>query len=120
MSSLLNIEIKSVIVVSCIGVIVGLRFFMETANVLGIENSTDNNCIDIDCLKELIERMCIVGKAPLYLDCENILRCIDAREQEIMSECVKRYPADNESRSCNSQDLLYRSWCEYTRGAIPK
>ena len=60
------------------------------------------------------------GTAPLYLDFENILRCIDAGEQEIMSECAKRYPADNESRSCNSQDLLYRSWCNYTRGAISK
>ena len=59
-------------------------------------------------------------KAPSYLDCENILLCIDAGEQEMMRVCVKGYPADNETESCNSQDLLYRSWCNYTRGAIPK
>jgi hypothetical protein len=64
--------------------------------------------------------MCREGTAPSYLDCKIILRCIDAGEQEIMQECVELYPANNESRSCNLQDLLYRSWCEYTRGAIPK
>ena len=37
-----------------------------------------------------------------------------------MRECVKQYSADNESRSCNSQELLYRSWCDYTRDAMPK
>ena len=26
----------------------------------------------------------------------------------------------NETETCNSQDLLYRSWCVYARGAIPK
>ena len=84
------------------------------------QGSTDDNCIDIDCLKEKLKRMCKEASARSYLDCENILRCIDAGEQELMRECVKGYPADNESRSCNSQDLLYRSWCDYTRGATPK
>lgn len=45
-----------------------------------IDNSADNNCIDIDCLKEELKTMCEEGTAPLYLDCENILRCIDAGE----------------------------------------
>jgi hypothetical protein len=84
-------------------------------------DARDNNtCVEIDCLKELIKRNCMEGIAPSYLDCENILRCIDAGEEEILRECVKGYPADNESRLCNSQDLLYRGWCDYTRGAIPK
>ena len=109
MSSLINMEIKSVVVGSCIGAIIVLSFFMEMTIVMGLDNSTDNNCIEIDCLKEKLKRMCKEGSAPPYLDCENILRCIDAGEQDIMSECVKQYPADNESRSCNSQDLLYRS-----------
>jgi hypothetical protein len=85
-----------------------------------VDASDNNTCVDIDCLKELIKRMCMEGTVPSYLDCENVHRCIDVGEQKIMRECVKGYPADNESRSCNSQDLLYRSWCEYTRGAIPK
>ena len=41
------------------------------------------------------------GNSAFILDCENILRCIDAGEQDIMSECVKRVSADNISR-CNS------------------
>ena len=71
--------------------------------------SSNENCIDIDCLKEKLRLKCETDPKPEYLDCENILRCINAGEQDIMSECVKGYPADNESRSCNSQDLLYRS-----------
>jgi hypothetical protein len=113
-------EIKSLIVGSCIGTIIVLLWFMEMTIVIGVDNSTYNNCIDIDCLKEKLKRMCEEGSAPSYLDCENILRCIDAGEQEMVSECVKAYPANNETESCNSRDLLYRSWCEYTRGAIPK
>ncbi len=120
MSSLLYMEIKILIVGSCIGAIIVLLWFMEMTIVMGIDNSTYNNCTDIDCLKEKLERMYGEGSAPSYLDCENILRCIDAGEQKIMRECVKGYPADNESSSCNSQDLLYRSWCSYTRGAMPK
>jgi hypothetical protein len=83
-------------------------------------SNTHENCIDIDCLKKKLRLICETDPKPEYLDCENILRCIVAGEQEIMRECVKQYPADNETESCNSQDLLYRSWCEYTKGAIPK
>ena len=83
-------EIKSVIVGSCIGAIVNLLFFMEMTIVMGIDNSTDNNCIDIDCLNEQIKRMCMDGRAPSYLDCENIRRCMNGGEQEIM-KCGKGY-----------------------------
>ena len=93
MSSLINMEIKSVVVGSCIGAIIVLSFFMEMTIVMGLDNSTDNNCIEIDCLKEKLKRMCMEGTAPSYLDCENILRCIDAGEQDIMSECVRGYLA---------------------------
>lgn len=51
---------------------------------------------------------------PDYVDCQNILRCMDAGVQEIMRECVRDYAV------CNSHDLLARSWCDYTRGAVPK
>ena len=96
-------ELKSVVIGSCIDAIIVLSFFMEMTIVMGLDNSTDNNCIEIDCQKEKLKRMCMEGTAPSYLDCENILRCIDAGEQGIMQECVELYPANNESGSCNSQ-----------------
>jgi hypothetical protein len=52
--------------------------------------------------------MCKEGLAPSYLDCENILRCIDGGEQEIM-KCAEGYlllQLLNETGTCNSQDLL--------------
>jgi hypothetical protein len=64
--------------------------------------------------------MCVKETAPSYLDCENNLSCIDAGEQEIIVGMCKGYPTGNETESYNSQDLLFRSWCNYTRGAIPK
>jgi hypothetical protein len=42
------------------------------------------------------------------------------KKMKIMSKCISRYSAGNVTESCNSQDLLLRSWCDYTRGAIPK
>jgi hypothetical protein len=83
-------KIKSVIVSSCIFAIVNLLFFMEMTTVIGLDNSTYNNCIDIDCLKEKLKRICKEGSAPSYLDCKNILRCIDGGEQEIV-RCAKGY-----------------------------
>ena len=118
MLSLTDLKKESVIIGSSIGIIVGL-FLLKTV-VAVPSTSVSNNCIDIDCLKEKLRLICETDPKPEYLDCENILRCINAGEQEIMRECVKQYPADNESRSCNSQDLLYLSWCDYTRSAIPK
>ena len=118
MLSLTDLKKESIIIGSSMGIIVGL-FLLKTV-VAVPSTSASNNCIDIDCLKEKLRLICETDPKPEYLDCENILRCINAGEQEIMRECVKQYPADNESRSCNSQDLLYRSWCDYTRGDIPK
>jgi hypothetical protein len=46
------------------------------------------NCVEIDCIKEKPKRMGREGSAPSYLDCENILRCIDGGEQEII-KCAK-------------------------------
>jgi hypothetical protein len=88
--------------------------------IVAITKSASNNCVDIDCLKEKLRLACESDPIPEYLDCQNILRCMGADEQEIMRECVKAYPADNESRACNSYDLLARSWCDYTRGAVPR
>jgi hypothetical protein len=110
---------KGVVIIGSIGTIVGLLLLATTIAVLPVYAST-NNCVDIDCLREKLKLLCESDPKPNYLDCQNILRCIDAGEQEIMRECVRGYRADNESRSCNSQDLLLRSWCDYTRGAIPK
>ena len=58
-----------------------------------LATSSDENCIDIDCLKERLNQMCREG-APSYLDCENILRCMDGGEQEVM-KCANGYPAAN-------------------------
>jgi hypothetical protein len=102
-----------------INVALAILVMIPISGVLATSN-THENCIDIDSLKEKLRLICEPDPKPEYLDCENILRCIDAGEQQIMRECVKGYPADNETESCNSQDLLYRSWCEYTRGAISK
>ena len=50
-----------------------------------LATSSDENCIDIDCLKEKLKQMYREGAAPSYLDCDNILRCKDHGEQEIMN-----------------------------------
>ena len=57
-----------------------------------LATSSDENCIDIDCLKERLKQMYREGAAPSYLDCENILKCMDGGEQEVM-KCAKGYPA---------------------------
>ena len=58
-----------------------------------LATSSDENCIDIDCLKERLKQICKEGAtAPSYLDCDNILRCIDGGEQGVM-KCAKGYPA---------------------------
>lgn len=60
--------------------------------------------------RQKLERICKDDTAPPYLDCENILRCIDAGEQEITQECVRGYSlVENEIRIYNSPNLLYRS-----------
>jgi len=41
-------------------------------------------CNDIDCLRQKLELICEEGTAPPYLDCENILLCMNGEEQEIM------------------------------------
>ncbi|MGH9976287.1 MAG: hypothetical protein ACRD8Z_10695, partial [Nitrososphaeraceae archaeon] len=63
---------------------------------MGIHNSTDNNRISIDCLKEKLKRICKEGSAPSYLDCKNIFRCIDGGEQEIM-KCPQRVSSSMKS-----------------------
>ena len=60
-----------------------------------LATSSDENCIDIDCLKERLKQMCKEGTgASSYLDCDNILRCMDGGEQEV-KKCAKGYPAAN-------------------------
>ena len=109
------------IISNSICIIIGL-FLLSTASVaVAVPSiSASSNCVDIDCLKEKLRLVCESNAKPEFLDCQNILRCIDAGEQGIMRECVKSYPAVNESSACNSQDLLLRSWCDYTRGATPE
>jgi hypothetical protein len=116
---LTDIEKKCVIIGGSTCTIFGLFILVTTAVAMPSINAS-KVCADIDCLKERFKLICEKEPKPNYLDCENIMRCTRVGEQEIMKECIKAYPADNDSRACNSQDLLLRSWCDYTRGAIPK
>jgi hypothetical protein len=68
----------SVIIDGIIGSIVRLFILVTAAVVPSV--SVSNNCVDIDCFREKLEReklerICKEGTAPPYLDCENILRC---------------------------------------------
>jgi len=88
MLSLTDLMKESVIIGSSIGIIVGL-FLLKT--VVAVPSaSTSNICIDIDCLKENLRLVCETDPKSDYLDCENILRYMDAGEQEIM-KCAKGY-----------------------------
>jgi hypothetical protein len=75
MPSLIDMKKKSVIVGSCMGAIIGLLFFMETTIVMGVHNSTDNNCISIECLKVKLKRICKEGSGSPYLDCDGLTKC---------------------------------------------
>jgi hypothetical protein len=118
MPYLTDIEKKCVIIGGSTCTIFALLVSAAVVPVPSI--SASSNCVDIDCLKKRLRLICENDPKPNYLDCKNILRCMNVGEQEIMRECIKAYPADNETRACNSKDLLLRSWCNYTRGAIPK
>lgn len=111
---------KNAIICGIVYNIVGLFLLVTAAVAVSLVSAFPNNCVNIDCLEEQFRFIYESNPKPDYLDCENILRCMDAGEQEVMRECVKSYPADNESSACNSQDLLARSQCDYTRGAVPK
>jgi hypothetical protein len=77
------------IIVGIISNTVGLFLLVTAAEVPLV--SASNDCVGIECLRQKLERICKEGTAPPYLDCENILRCIDAGEQEIMRECARGY-----------------------------
>jgi hypothetical protein len=113
LASLMLMKHKKMITGISMSIVIGLAL-LSTASVVVSSISASNNCADIDCLKEQLKLLCETDPKPDYLDCQNILRCMDAGEQEIMSECIRDYAA------CNSHDLLARSWCDYTRGDIPK
>jgi hypothetical protein len=100
---------KSVIIGANISTTVAL-FLLVTALAVPPVSASNNDCIDIDCLKQKLERICKEGTAPPYLDCGNILRCIDAGEQEIMRECARGYlllQLQNETETCNSLTIMY-------------
>ena len=77
------------IISGIIGSIVGL-FLLVTAVIVPAVSASNN---DIDYLKEKLRRICQSDPKPEYLDCENIFRCIDTSEQEIM-RCAKGYPVN--------------------------
>ena len=61
------------------------------AVIVSSVTASNYDCVDIGCLKENLRRIC--QSDPKYLDCENILRCMGAGEQEIM-RCAKGYLAN--------------------------
>ena len=67
-----------------INVALAILVMMLISGVLATSN-THENCIDIDCLKEKLRLICETDPKPEYLDCENILRCIDVGEQQVRS-----------------------------------
>ena len=73
---------KHAIIGGIICSIVGLFLLVTTVAVSSIGAS--NNCVDKDCLKEQLRLICESDPKPKYLDCENILRCVDAGEQDII------------------------------------
>ena len=83
MPSLLDKEKKKLITGGIISSIMGL-FLLVAAVIVPSVTASNNDCVDIDCLKEKLRLICQSDPKPEYLDCENILRCIDAGEQEIM------------------------------------
>jgi hypothetical protein len=70
--------------------IVGL-LFLATFDV-AVPSIYASNCVDIDCLKEKLRLLCETDPKLDYLYCQNILKCMDAGEQEIM-RCAKGYLA---------------------------
>jgi hypothetical protein len=66
-----------------------------------------NNCVDINCLKQKLERICKEGTAPpSYLDFENILRYMNGEgEQEIM-KCATGYLVCDSYNSSGFDDLF--------------
>lgn len=86
LASLIYMKKKSVIICGIKGTIFGL-FLLAAAAVPSVSAFT-SNCVDIECLKEKLRLMCETDPKLEYLDYENILRCIDAREPELM-KCIK-------------------------------
>jgi hypothetical protein len=94
MPSLKDMEKKKTIIDGIMCSIVGLLLLVLLLLVTAAEVplvSASNDCVDIECLKKKLEQICKDGTAPSYLDCENILHCINAGEQEIMQECARGY-----------------------------
>lgn len=73
-------EKKSVIIIGIISSTVGL-FLLATAVAVPQVSASNNNCVDLDCIKE---RRCILEAAGEYE----------------FRECIKEYPSNNSSLSC--------------------
>jgi hypothetical protein len=92
----MKMEKKSAIIISIISSTVGL-FLLATAVAVPQVSASNNNCVDLDCIKE------------------RVIRCIlEAAGEYEFRECIKEYPSNNFSLSCPqgpAYDLLYRDWC---------
>jgi hypothetical protein len=66
-TSLIDMKKKSVIIGAIISTTVAL-FLLVTVVAVPSVNASNTDCIDIDCLKQKLERICKEGTAPPYLD----------------------------------------------------
>jgi hypothetical protein len=71
---------KRAVISGIMDTIVGLFLLAATSAVPSVTASGE--CVDIDCLKERLRQICETDPKPEYLDCENILRCIDTGDCE--------------------------------------
>ena len=96
MASLTKMEKKRVIIIGIISSTVGL-FLLAAAVAVPQVSASNNNCVDLDCIKE------------------RVIRCIlEAAGEYEIRECIMGYPPNNSNLSCPSGpsfDLLYRDWC---------
>lgn len=96
LASLMKMEKKSVIIIGIMSSTVGL-FLLATAVAVPQVSASNNNCVDLDCIKE------------------RVIRCIlEAAGEYEFRECIKEYLPNNSSLSCPqgpAYDLLYRDWC---------
>jgi len=96
MPHLTDIEKKCVIFGASICAIFGLVILVTTAVAMPSANAS-NGCFDIDCLRERLRLICENDPEPKYLDCQNILKCMDADEQKIMRELLLSYHCNESS-----------------------
>jgi hypothetical protein len=109
-------EIRRMIYIFLI-LIYGILFF----SILLYSDVDATTCISIECLREQLRQACEADVKPQDLDCENVLNCVLNSTTVNPEKCGRAYSLFLDYLSCNSNDLLARSWCDYhNKGILPK